>query len=264
MPENWSDEELVELLNHPLINQRYFFPQYAPLPDAFSVHTGDCTLSCWRSGPASDRPVLVHFHGNGELVHHWTDLAGWVQKQGYDLFLAEYRGYGASGGTPRLASMLDDVESIVKAVGVPAERILPFGRSVGSLYAIELVRRYPSSMGLVIESGIHDLLQRIILRVSPQDLGCSMETLRQAVQLKFDHAAKLRGYTGPSLFLHAEGDFLVRMEHAEANYAAAGGDDKKLVRFPDGDHNSIMTSNLEAYFTELGEFLARCALRSQS
>jgi alpha-beta hydrolase superfamily lysophospholipase len=259
MTDNWSDEELIKLLDHPLINQRYFFPQYAPLPGSYSVHTGECTLSCWRSAPPSDRPVLVHFHGNGELVHHWMDLAGWIQTRGFDVFLAEYRGYGASGGKPRLAAMLDDVGSIVEAVGVPPERILSFGRSVGSLYAIELVHRYPSTMGLVIESGINDLLQRIVLRVSPQDLGCSLEKLKAAVGLKFDQTAKLAGYSGPSLFLHAEGDTLVRMEHAEANHAAAGSEDKKLVRMPQGDHNSILSSNMESYLIELGSFLEKCS-----
>ena len=106
------------ILDHEVISQRYFFPQRAPLADAVSVPTPEGPLACWRSAPPSDRPVLVHFHGNGELVHHWApDFAPMVQRMGYEVFLAEYRGYGASAGKPRLSAMLDDVDAIATAIG---------------------------------------------------------------------------------------------------------------------------------------------------
>ena len=43
-----------------------------------------------------------------------------------DLFLAEYRGYGQSTGTPLMRGMLDDVEQIFEAIGRPPEEIIVF------------------------------------------------------------------------------------------------------------------------------------------
>lgn len=248
------------LLDHPIIGDRYFFPRAGTHPDPFLVRTSDgLELACWRSAPPSTRPVLLHFHGNGELVGDWIELfEGELAPAGVDLFFAEYRGYGDSTGVPRLASMLDDVSAVVDALGVPPERVVVMGRSVGSIYAIEAVERHPQMRGLVLESGIHDVLQRLLLRLYPHELGASEDALRAAVAACFDHGRKLRGYCGPSLVLHAENDHLVPIDHAERNHAAAGGHPKQLVRFSRGDHNSIVFANRDRYFQVLRAFLGAC------
>jgi pimeloyl-ACP methyl ester carboxylesterase len=244
------------ILDHPIIAQRYFFPRAAPLDQPVWVKTPGGRLACWRSAPPSDRPVLVHFHGNGEVVQDWMgDWSEWVQAQGYEIFLAEYRGYGASEGAPKLAAMLDDVSGIVAAVGVPTSQMVAFGRSIGSLYATEMVKRFPEVKGLVIESGISDLAERLLLRLNPAELGCTRLELEAAVDEHFNQHKKLSDYTGPSLFLHAEKDHLVGIHHAVANHAAAG-EKAELLRLPHGDHNSILGANVGPYLQKLGGFLS--------
>ena len=248
------------ILDHDFISQRYFFPRAAPLPDGVYVPTAGGRLGCWRSGPVSDRPVLVQFHGNGEIIQDWMgDWVHWIQAQGFEVFLAEYRGYGGSEGTPRLAAMLDDVAAIVEAVGVPPAQMLAFGRSIGSLYAAEMVHRFPDTGALVIESGISDLSERLLLRVHPSELGCTREALEAAVNEHFNQAQKFGGYKGPSLFLHAEHDHLVGVHHAVANHGASGSEGAQLVRFPNGDHNSILAANVRPYLETLGTFM-QCLL----
>ncbi|MGB0591735.1 MAG: alpha/beta hydrolase [Myxococcota bacterium] len=245
----------MDLLDHPLIAARYFFPQSVALPGATLVPTPVGPLACWRSAPPSDRPVLVHFHGNGELVHHWIEgFVPVIQGMGFEVFLAEYRGYGASAGEPLLGSMLGDVDAIREVVGVPDSQIVVFGRSVGSIFAMEWIARFPETRGLIIESGIFDVLERLALRVTPRELGCAPGALEQACSERLDHGQKLASYPGPSLFLHAEGDHLVDISHAERS-AAAAGERATLLRLPYGDHNSIMGANTEAYFTAVQAFL---------
>ena len=246
------------ILDHALISERYFFPRRAALADAVEVPVSSGMLRCWRSAPANDRPVLVHFHGNGEVVQDWIgDWVNWIQAQGFEVFFAEYRGYGASDGVPQLAAMLEDVSAIVKAVGVPNHRQLAFGRSIGSLYAAEMVARFPDTAGLVIESGISDLAERLLLRMHPSELGCTQEDLIFAVFESFNQTQKMANYKGPALFLHAENDHLVGVKHAVANHRAAGGEAKELVLFPFGDHNSIFAANLPNYLQRLGAFMER-------
>jgi hypothetical protein len=150
--------------------------------------------------------------------------------------------------------MLGDVDAIREVVGVPDSQIVVFGRSVGSIFAIEWVDRFPETRALVIESGIFDVLERLALRVTPAELGCAPGALEQACAERLNHGQKLSSYGGPSLFLHAEGDHLVDISHAERS-AAASGERATLLRLPYGDHNSIMGANVAAYFNALGAFL---------
>ncbi len=242
-----------DILNHHLIGQRYFFPRPAPLPDASYVDVAGARLGCWRSAPPSTRPLLVHFHGNGELVHDWRgDFSEWVRAQGFDLYLAEYRGYGASSGTPQLGDMLDDVAAIAAATGTPPQQTVVFGRSVGSLFAIEWVRRFPETRGLVIESGIHDVSERLELRIAPHEMD--LAALRKALSDRINHARVLASYPGPSLFIHAKKDQLVGITHAERNVAATQGRGR-LLHLSRGGHNTILAANVQTYLAELSAFL---------
>ena len=104
---------------------------------------------------------MVYFHGNGEVVADYLpSFAQWFNRAGYNLLLAEYRGYGMSSGIPALAGMLDDVVPILDSLGRPDEKLVLFGRSIGSLYAIHGVGQRPKIGGLIIESGVADLAQR--------------------------------------------------------------------------------------------------------
>ena len=197
---------------------------------------------------------MVHFHGNGEVVADWQDgFPEVIGRMGWDLLLAEYRGYGASSGRPQLGRMLDDVLAVLAAAG-PPETLVVFGRSVGSLFALEAVARCPAIAGLVLESAIADPLERLLLRVTPRELGVDAATFEAAVAARLDHRAKLAGYRGPVLVMHTLHDGLVDASHAERLAAWAGGPVTLRV-FDDGDHNSILFENQEAYFGLVGEFL---------
>lgn len=247
----------MNILDHPLIAQRYFFPMREHVPDATLVPIDAGNLTCWRSAPSSsNRPFLVCFHGNGELVSDWRgDFVARVQARGFEVFLAEYRGYSGSDGEPQLGKMLDDVSAIFEAVDVAPEQIAVWGRSVGSIFALEWVDRYPDTGALILESGIHDVAQRLLLRVDPErELGCSRQEFLFAVHERCDHAAKLSRYHNPSLHLHTVHDHIVGIEHARQNVASASGK-ALLVEFERGDHNSILAYNTDAYFEHMHTFL---------
>ncbi|QDG53932.1 alpha/beta hydrolase [Persicimonas caeni] len=248
----------MSIANHDIISQRYFFPQRHPLPGAKMVDVGEAKLACDAHDAGHDL-TLVHFHGNGEIVGHYVPgFAETLADLGVNSFFAEYRGYGGSTGVPRLGAMLEDVSAIRDAVGKPDDKLVVFGRSIGSIYAIEFAARYPDIAGLVLESGIADVLERILLRASPSELGSSLEAMQEEFGRLFDHEQKLGQYTGPTLVLHTEHDHLVDKTHAERNAAWAGGD-AELVMFERGDHNSIYGANRHAYLQALRAFFEMVA-----
>ena len=243
----------MNIADHDIITERYFFPRPTSVGDAQIVDVGEAQLACYFHDGGHDLTV-VHFHGNGEVVADYIPaFAAQLDTLGVNTFFAEYRGYGGSTGSPRLGAMLDDVRTIREAIDVADEQLLVFGRSVGSLYAIEFAARFPEIAGLIVESGIADVLERILLRASPQQMGTTLEAMTEEFQNLFDHRKKLEAFDGPALFLHAAQDHLVDKSHAERN-AGWAGSKARLVIFEQGDHNSIFYANREVYLEELQRF----------
>ena len=253
------------LLDHPLITQRYFFPRPIPISPPHQtrwVESPSARLACWSSFPLenentpSTRPVLLHFHGNGEVVEDWIDFfKPLTQGLGMDLLLVEYRGYGQSTGVPQLKAQLEDFKALFKALNRPQESIFVFGRSIGSLYALEWLKHFPNTSGAIFESGIHDLKERLLLRVSYQELNCTVHAFEHELQETFHAPSILQNYKGPTLFLHAQNDHLVSLSHAERNLHYA--QDAEFFFFPYGDHNSILYANFEEYCRVLIEWLKK-------
>lgn len=247
----------MSLLDHPTICSRYFFPRASELADAFFVPVEGAHLACAWFRRHPDAPTILHFHGNGEIVGDYLgDIAEAMLGLGVDVCFAEYRGYGASSGSPTLLSLLQDAEAILRALALPPEQVIVFGRSIGSLPAIHLASCVPALGGLILESGIADLLERLLVRVHPEkDLGCSEQDLAAQVALHFNHQDKLSRYHGPFLALHTLHDHLIHWTHAQRNHDWVASSLKEIVLFEAGDHNSILPYNWHKYWRAVRKFL---------
>lgn len=237
-----------------VLNSRYFFPRQQPFDSPFWIETDGERLSCyyWQHDPQAR--TVVFFHGNGETVADYIDfLPPILDQMGLNCFLAEYRGYGMSSGRPALTAMLADVERIVEALGQPLQQLILFGRSIGSIYAIHGAYRFPMISGLIIESGVADVLDRILLRVQPEELGVSSQQMKEAVALQLDPQKKLSNFQGASLIMHARGDSLLHVSHGQTLFDWAP-QPKYIKIFDQGDHNDIFYANSEQYLIELATF----------
>jgi len=248
----------ADILNHPLISERYFFPRREGFDIPYWIDCDDARLACYYHEVSPGAPIVVHFHGNGEIVADYIDfLPALLARFGCNCLLAEFRGYGLSTGRPQLGKMLDDVANILEALPAGPENTVFFGRSVGSIPALHAASLWPDAAGLIIESGIADVLERLRLRLHPSELGVSAADLQAAVTTRLNQQQKISTFRGPLLIMHTAHDGLVDVAHAEQLYGWANGPDKTLHIFPRGDHNSIMTVNAEAYFSLVEQFLGK-------
>ncbi len=245
------------IFDHPLITERYFFPRAVKFKNPFWVDCKEAKLACYHHQKDPEAGTIVFFHGNGEAVadciEHYMPM---FDQMGYNCFLAEYRGYGMSTGTPALAAMLADVERIIDAIDQPPEKLILFGRSIGSLYALHGVYLFPGISGLIIESGISDLLERVLLRVHPTEIETTMEAMQKEVEKNFNHQNKLAGFKGSTLILHARHDSLLHYSHAKQLYEMAPPESKRIKIFEQGDHNDILAVNVKEYFQTINRFLS--------
>lgn len=243
------------LLDHPTLSTRYFYPWPNHFEKPFFVQGDGYRLGCRYLKVSDNLPTIIHFHGNGESVLDYLgDFEQRIAGLGANLFLAEYRGYGMSSGEPALAAMLEDVRLIVETSAIPPDKIIFFGRSLGSLYALHGASLFPQAAGLIIESGLADPLERVLVRIEPRDVGATMDELKDEVLRHFNQKRKISLFTGRVLIMHTRNDDLVAVSHAERLYDWAN-EPKELVVFQRGDHNSILPANEEEYFAKVGQLV---------
>lgn len=244
------------ILDLPAISGHYLFPQPRCVENPFVVQVEGAELACYRRVNDAANLTMVYFHGNGEAV---ADYLPWMSDEFSDLGLnslfVEYRQYGGSTGKAQLAAMLGDGEAAIAAAGIAAEKVIAFGRSLGSLYAIELAHRQPNIAGLILESGIADPAERFLTYADLSGTYITESDVASEAKRKFNHKQKLAGYKNPFLVMHTENDGLVDISHAERNYKWAVSPQKRLLRFPLGDHNSILERNRTEYFQALQSFV---------
>ncbi|NVN92535.1 MAG: alpha/beta hydrolase [Desulfuromonadales bacterium] len=249
--------KLVSLLDHPTLSARLFYAWPNRIPDPFPVQGKEGMLGCWYNRSFPNSLTMIHFHGNGETVSDYLDhFAGRIAKLGVNLLLAEYRGYGMSEGEPSLAAMLDDIPAIVAASNVEPSRLIFFGRSLGSIYATHAASLYPEAAGLVLESGIADPLERVLMRVEPRQLNTTLGALRTETDRALNQRHKLALFQGRTLVMHTRNDDIVPCTHGVLLHDWAN-EPKELVLFERGDHNNIMEVNEETYFEHVGRFISR-------
>jgi pimeloyl-ACP methyl ester carboxylesterase len=207
---------------------------------------------------AAAAPTILFFHGNGEIVADYDDLALVYRHQGINFLPVDYRGYGRSSGTPTVTGMMADSHQIFAFVRewLPEQRytgsLIIMGRSLGSASALELAAAYPEQVAaLIVESGFAfagPLLQL---------LGVDLAAIGFQEKVGFRNVDKIRAYTGPTLIIHAEYDHIIPFSDGQTLYDAAGATDKTLLKIPGANHNDILMQGFAAYMAAIKELAER-------
>ncbi len=205
-----------------------------------------------------EAPTVLYFHGNGEVASDHDDIAPLYKNIGLNLFVAEFRGYGASNGVPTMANLVSDAHPVVERFhdlldeqGFSSERYV-MGRSLGSHPALEIAANLGERFrGLIIESGAANL-RRLALRmgVDPED-GAEGQALVEA------HEAKVRGIQLPVLILHGQRDDLVPLETAVHLHDLLEDTERELVVIPGAGHNDILFVGYQQYFESIAKLVDR-------
>ncbi len=197
----------------------------------------------------TNSPTILFFHGNGEVVADYSDLARIYTRMGINFMPMDYRGYGRSSGVPTVTSMLKDAHPVfdfarrwLKEHGYTG-RFAVMGRSLGSASALELAATHTNEIdGLIIESGFADAVALI------QRLGWRPAGGQDLTDTLFRHCEKIRLYTGPTLIIHGMRDTIIPVSDAEALYQASGSTTKKLLRIRGAGHNDLLAVGMDEYF----------------
>ena len=249
---------MISLFDTPTFNERLFFPRAdtSPCPPGATDHhleiAPGVTLHARVHHRADTRATLIFFHGNGEVVADYDDLASSFHDIGVDLALIDFRGYGASTGTPTLRAAIEDapraVSKLISEAKLKAPHVV-FGRSLGGACAAELAGHQPPLVqGIVLESAGGDLRALVARR------GLTPAPLTEEEQRVFNPRPKLARCPLPTLVLHGAEDRVISPDEARDNATALGGSLRALVLIPMRGHNDVSGSPL--YWEALERFLA--------
>lgn len=207
---------------------------------------------------AKQSPTILFFHGNGEIVADYDDLAPLYTRMGINFFPVDYRGYGRSNGSPTVTNMMRDSHFILSfAKKQLAEDgftgpLIVMGRSLGSAPAIEIASGHPQDIdGLIIESGFAyavPLLMRIGIDVAALGIKESHEMGNQA---------KIAVFKKPTLIIHAEFDHIIPFSDGKALFDASPAASKTLLKIKGADHNSIFEYGMNEYLQAIREMIEK-------
>jgi fermentation-respiration switch protein FrsA (DUF1100 family) len=203
-------------------------------------------------------PTILFFHGNGEIVADYDDLAQLYLNEGINFLPVDYRGYGRSSGRPTITAMMRDAHLIFDF----AQQLLderghtgPFvlmGRSLGSAPVLELAAQYQGRVdGLVVESGFS--YSRPLLRL----LGVDMDALGVREEDGFRNRDKISAFEKPTLVIHAERDHIIPLSEGQALYDASPATDKRLLIIPGANHNDIFLKGITEYMAAIRELVGK-------
>lgn len=252
-----------EKLDTPQILQYIYYPRrdhtHPPAGcETFNIvvdQDNQVSIGCRFYFHNQDWPLLVYFHGNGEVAADYDDIASFYLARGINLFVADFRGYGSSSGQPTIASQLSDAPRVFKrAVELMKERgyagrAYVMGRSMGSLSALEIVTQNPHGpAGLIIESGFCCISRLIKLFGLPADAGA----LEQVESRALENIGQIKL---PALVIHGDRDTLVPLEEGQLIYDHLASADKQLMIIPRATHNDIMFMDIRRYFGAIDDFI---------
>ena len=263
----------MEFIDNPLVQSILFYPRPdqaggSVLPDTYDgtipVEEG-IVLGYRLYAQRTVAPVMLYFHGNGEIASDHDFIARSYHVAGASLLVVDSRGYGWSTGKPKVSALLADVQLVLDALpdvlqpaGLTDQSLVVMGRSLGSAPAIHLAHTHPARVkGIIIESGFAHAIPLLARLGLPANLLANVPD-------PIGNVRKMGEIDLPLLVIHGEEDNLIPVNNGQALYDASPASLKRIVRIPGAGHNDLLMVGTRTYFAAIQDFLSTIAPPTES
>lgn len=217
---------------------------------------GNTRLHGWffhaRTDMQPSAATVLHFHGNGGNLSGAGWIAERLAKNGFDVLIFDYRGYGRSDGqTTDERTLFADADAaydyLVREREVRAPQLALYGQSLGTTAAVDVAARKTCG-ALVLESGLtsaSDMASALLLWLP--------RLLHSLGRNRFDSLHKLARVQCPVLVTHGDQDHLIPVEQGQALFAHAH-EPKKLLIVRGADH-ALARFGGDAYLDSVAAFM---------
>ncbi len=215
------------------------------------LDVGSEKTKAWFMPVENARGAVIFSHGNAGALSDWFEAAMPFRTLGFSVLMYDYGGYGDSTGRSSEQRCYADIRAMWKFLtvdrGMPPEKILLFGRSLGGGATAQLATEV-SPGAVILESTFSSVpeLAGEIFRIFP---------MRLLIWNRFDTFSKIRNIHAPILVVHSPDDTLVPYRHAKANFERAN-EPKQFLEIR-GDHNDGVFISAEVYQEGLAQFVGK-------
>ena len=217
--------------------------------DVFIKQDRSTTICGWYIPCPGAKYTVLMFHGNAGNLGDRIDKISYLNSIGFNLFIIDYRGYGASSGKPTVAGVYADAKAaydyLITEENIPASKIIIFGVSLGGAVAVNLAAEVSGYAGLILEGAFssgRDMAKQIYPYVPNWFFSNKLNSID-----------KIEKVTAPKLFIHSRRDEIVPFYLAERLFNKAVSP-KKLIEI-DGGHGEGFIVSKERYLKAISEFV---------
>ncbi len=178
----------------------------------------------WFVQPVSGKPArttMLFLHGNGGNIIYQIPLVLALVKQGLQVFMVDYSGYGFSTGKPNRKHVLADADAALDYMlsmhGVTGTKIVVYGQSLGGhLSATVAMQNERKIDGLVMEGAFSTHKQ-----IAAHMLGGFGFLAKILVKEQYTALRSIKNYHKPLLVIHSTEDEIVPFAMGKHIYDAA-------------------------------------------
>src|SRR5215813_3321571 len=218
------------MLYHPTATR--ISPADAGLPQAqeaiLTTSDGE-KLVAWHVPPRGEKPVVIYFHGNAEIVPWRVERHRATIANGTGLIALNFRGYGGSTGTPTEDGLHRDAAAAYAfaAERYPPQRLVLWGHSLGTGLAVRLASEKPVGK-LILEAPYS----------STVDVSASLfpyVPVRWLMKDQLRSDERIGKVHVPLLIMHGVQDDVISIKFGERLFALAN-EPKRFIRYDKGGH----------------------------
>jgi fermentation-respiration switch protein FrsA (DUF1100 family) len=193
--------------------------QFAWAMPARSTGSGHPSSGSGHAAAHEDVPWVLYLHGNAATIASQVNISHYEQLTalGTNVLAPEYRGFGGLDGVPSEASLGVDAraayEYLRTARGVPPERIVIYGWSLGGAVAVALAADTEQA-AMILEGAPASLLAIGQLRYPLFPIALLMRN-------PFEAITRIDRVRSPILFLHSTDDEVIPLSEGRRLFDAA-------------------------------------------
>ncbi|MCF6230371.1 MAG: lysophospholipase [Gammaproteobacteria bacterium] len=209
-------------------------------PDGLELH------GWWLPSVGEAHATVLFLHGNAQNISNHLGSVYWLPKEGVNLFIVDYRGYGQSEGVPSLPGAMLDIEAALQQALTLTDNtpLVVVSHSLGASMAIHALAESPnksSLSGAIFAAPFSDyrqVVREVVAKV--WFLWLFQYPLSWSINNDFapiESVARLAPL--PLLFLHSSADTIIIPRHSEQLFAVAR--EPKQLQLLKGGHNELFT-----------------------
>jgi uncharacterized protein len=206
----------------------------ALMQDVSILGEGGLPLGAWYAPAQPSKPTILYFHGNAGTLGGRDERVLPYLRRGYGILLAGYRGYGGNPGVPTETGLYADGRAHLdwlESQGVPADRVVLYGESLGAAVAVQLAteRRVKA---LVLEAPFASVLASARMRFP-------LFAFDWLIKDKFANLDKIDKVQTPVFIVHGDQDWVTDVKFGRMLFDKAK--EPKGAFWPQGaGHNDLL------------------------